>query len=313
MTKLDEAAAALRGRDDFLLLTHVRPDGDTLCSASALCSALRRMGKTAALYPNSEITETYAPFVAPFLAETVTGREYIVCVDVAGPEMFPLGFAGKAELCIDHHPSNPGFAPISLICPQKASCGEIVLELIEMLCGPLTGEEANLLYAAVSTDTGCFCYGNTTAETLRAAAHLVDCGAENHSLNKLLFRSSSFARLKLEGMIYASMRSYRGHRINVALVTLDMMAHSGAVEDDCEDLASLPGRVSGSVVNITIRELEPGRSKASVRTNETVDASAICARLGGGGHKMASGCTVDVGPEELEKRLLAAVNEVWPA
>ena len=313
MATIPDVAAALRAHDGFLILTHVRPDGDTLCSAAALCSALRRIGKTAALYPNSEITENYVDYTSPYIAEDMTGLDFNVSVDVAGTEMFPLGFAGSADLCIDHHPSNPHFAPISLVCPEKASCGEIVMELIEALCGNLTKEEANLLYIAISTDTGCFCYANTTADTLRAAAHVIDCGAENHPTNKLLFRSFSFARLKLEGMVFATLRSYRENKINVAVITLDMMRESGATENDCDDLASLAGKVRGSVVAITVRELAPGRSKASVRTNEQVDASVICGALGGGGHKMASGCTVDVGPEELADLLLQEVEKVWPA
>ena len=96
------------------------------------------------------------------------------------------------------------------------------------------------------------------------------------------------------------------------IVLEEMMAEAGAVENDCEDLANLPGRIRGSIVNITIRELGDGRCKASVRTNDQVDASAICAKLGGGGHKMASGCTMLGSAEEMEQALLAAVNEVWP-
>lgn len=313
MTTLSEITAVLAAQDNFLLLTHTRPDGDTLCSAAALCSALRRMGKTAVLFPNREITDNYSAMTAPYLAQEIPADAYVVSVDVAGPEMLPLGFSGDVQMCIDHHPSNPGFAPLSLVCADKASCGEIVLEIVEAMCAPVTSAEADLLYAAVATDSGCFCYGNTTAQTLRAAALLLDRGADSHELNKQLFRSFSFARLKLEGLIYANMRSYRDHRINLAVVTLDMMAEAGAVENDCEDLASLPGRVRGSVVNITIRELSPGRSKASVRTNHMVDASAVCGRLGGGGHKMAAGCTADVGPEELARLLMDAVNEEWPA
>ena len=307
-----ECAALLREKDGFLFLTHVRPDGDTLCSASALCSALRRCGKRAALYPNPEITDTYHAHVDPYLTQEPQAYSYVVSVDAADAGMLPELWRGHVDLSIDHHPKNPGYADLTLLDGTKASCGEIVMELIEALCGALTKEEANLLYIAVSTDSGCFCYGNTTAETLRAGAHLIDCGAENGRLNKEIFRSSSFARLKLEGMVYASMRSYRNNQINVAVVTLDMMRECGAVEDDCEDLASLPGRVRGSVVNLMIRELEPGKSKASVRTSELVDASAICARFGGGGHKMAAGCTYDGGPEELAEALLRAVEEIWP-
>jgi len=312
MTKLEEVVAALQAHDNFQILTHRRPDGDTLCSAAALCSALRRSGKTASLSPNRDITETYAVFTTPYLAEEICPDAYIVCVDIAGTEMYPAGFSAAADLVIDHHMSNRGFAPISLIVPEKASCGEIVMEVIEALCGDLTKEEADLLYAAVSTDSGCFCYANTKPDTLRAAAHLVECGADNAGLNNYLFRSFSFPRLKLEGMIYASLRSYRQNRINVATVTRKMMEESGATEDDCDDLASIAGKVRGNVVAITVRELSPGHSKASVRTNHLVDAAAICGRFGGGGHKMAAGCTVDAAPEELEKMLLDAVNEIWP-
>ena len=310
---VSEFAAALREHDDFLILTHTRPDGDTLGSAAALCSALRRAGKNAALYPNPEITEHYLGYVNSYLG-TKTAGGFVVSVDVAGEEMFPVGFDGKADLAVDHHPKNPGFARLgTLLDGDKASCGEIVMQVIEELCGDLTKEEADLLYVAVSTDCGCFVYGNTKADTHRAAARLIDCGAEISRLNKELFRSASFSRLKLEGLIFASMRSYRDNQLNVAVVTQDMMRSSGATEDDCDDLANLVGKVRGNRVAITVRELAPGRSKASVRTDGGVDASEVCGRFGGGGHKMASGCTLNAEPDALAEMLLGVVNELWPA
>ncbi|MBR5490571.1 MAG: DHH family phosphoesterase, partial [Oscillospiraceae bacterium] len=282
--KICDCAAFLKAKDNILLITHSRPDGDTLCSAAALCSALRRLGKNAGLYNNSEITETYMDFVKDYIWTSYDEGCTVVSVDTADVKMFPIGFSGEVELAIDHHASNPGYAQHNLIFGEKAACGEIIFELIKALCGNLTKEEANLVYAAISTDTGCFCYANTNPDTLRAAAEVIEWGAENGLMNKLLFRSMSYSRLKLEGLIYASMRSYRDNKVNVAIVTLDMMRQSGATEDDCDDLASLAGKVKGSVVSITVRELPDGRSKASVRTNETVNASDICAHFGGGGH-----------------------------
>ncbi len=308
--KICDCEAVLRGADDILLITHSRPDGDTLCSAAALCSALRRLGKNAGLYNNPEITETYAEFVKDYIWTEYPEKPFIVSIDTADVKMFPIGFSGEVELAIDHHASNPGYAKKSLVYPEKAACGEIIMELIEALCGEIEAEEANLLYAAVSTDTGCFMYGNTNPQTLRAAAELIEYGAENGRLNKLLFRSMSYSRLKLEGLIYANMRSYRDNSINIAIVTLDMMAEAGATENDCDDLASLAGKVRGSVVAITVRELPGGRSKASVRTNETVNASDICARFGGGGHSMAAGCNAEMGPYEFADALLEVVSEV---
>ena len=311
MLTVNECAALLRENDRFCILTHTRPDGDTLCSAAALCSALRRMGKKAALYRNPEITETYAPLMAPYL-HTEGSRGYVVACDTADVTMVPEGWSGEIDLAIDHHPKNPGYAKATLLNGDKASCGEIVMELIETLCGDLTAEEAKLLYIAVSTDTGCFSYGNTRADTLRAAAHLVDCGADNGTLNKAFFRSYSPARIKLESLIFANLQSFRGGAVNIAVVTLDMMRQAGAAEDDCEDLASLPGRIRGSMVNILVRELAEGKCKVSVRTGESVNAAELCARFGGGGHPMAAGCTLNTDPEIAALLMQAALNEVWP-
>ena len=308
---LNECAALLREHDNYILITHVRPDGDTLGSASALCSALRRLGKRAALLSNPQTTQTYLDLCEKYFSPEIPDGAYVISVDTADKTMFQKGFSGGVDLSLDHHPSNTGYARTTVVDHTLAACGELVLDLIEELCGGLTAEEASLLYAAVSTDSGCFCYGNTTARTLRDAARLVDYGADNARLNKLLFRSFSFGRLKLEGMVFSTLRSYRGNAINVAVITREMLEAAGVTEDDCDDLASLAGRVRGNVVAITVREIEDGWSKASVRTNELVNSSDICAHLGGGGHAMAAGCTVRMGPYELADRLVEITNEIW--
>lgn len=308
---VNECVELLRANDRFCLLTHTRPDGDTLTSAAALCSALRRAGKKAAMFRNPDITETYAPIVAPYL-HTEGERGFVIACDVADVTMLPEKWTGDIDLAIDHHPKNPGYAKQTLLNGAKASCGEIVMEVIEALCGDLTADEANLLYIAVSTDTGCFSYGNTKADTLRAAAHLVDCGADNGALNKAFFRSYSPARIKLEALLFANLQSFRDAAVNIAVVTLDMMRQAGATEDDCEDLASLPGRVRGNQVSILVRELAEGKCKVSVRTGGSVNAAELCARFGGGGHPMAAGCTLNTDPEIAALLMQAALNEAWP-
>ena len=100
--------------------------------------------------------------------------------------------------------------------------------------------------------------------------------------------------------------------MNIAVVTLDMMHQAGATEDDCEDLASLPGKVRGNQVGITVRELEPGKCKVSVRTGPNVNSAELCARFGGGGHPMAAGCTLNTDPEIAALLMQAALNEMWP-
>lgn len=307
-----EFAAALRERDRFLILSHKRPDGDTLGSGAALCSALRRAGKTAFCLPNPQTSETYAAFVAPYDAPAGYAPAVVVAVDVADAQLFPEGFSGKVDLCVDHHSSNTGYAPLTCLNGAKASCGEIVLTLVKDLCGSVTRDEADLLYIAVSTDTGCFQYGNTRGDTFSAAAELLALGANNGALNIRLFRTQSRARMALEGAILTSLRYFRDGQISVAFIPLELLRACGATEDDCDDLAGIPGKAAGSVVGMTIRELAPGRSKVSLRSKPQVNCSAICAEYGGGGHAMASGCELDFPPEETLRRMLAAIDAHWP-
>ena len=310
--RANECAAYLAGHDGYLLISHRRPDGDTLGSGAALCSALRREGKTAYCFANPEITENYRPFIAPYFAPEGFRPSCVVTVDVAGEGLFPEGTPAPVNLALDHHPSNSHFAENTCLAAEKSSCGELVLEVIKALCGSVSREEAALLYIAVSTDTGCFQYSNTNAATLRAAAELIDLGADNSALNNRFFRTPSRARMALEGRMLSGMQFFRGGKISVVTVTLQMLAECGAVENDCEDLAGLAGKAEGSLVSMTIRETKPGESKISLRSRPGVNVSEICAVYGGGGHAMAAGCTLQAGPEEALRLMLRAIDEKWP-
>lgn len=305
-----ECAEWLKSHDNILIITHLRPDGDTLGSAAALCSALRRSGKQAAMFNNPEITEKYRKYVAEYICD---GFEYdcTVAVDVAEKHMICNGFDGDIDLCIDHHPTNSGYAANLLLHAEKASCGESVLEVIKQLCGNVSENEASLLYMAVSTDCGCFRYANVTSETFAAASELAAYGAAVQKLNFDLFRQVSRARITLEGMICAGLKFYHNGAVVIATVTQKMMDDAGATENDCDDIAGIPGKVEGCIVSMVIRELEKGKCKVSVRSQPRFDSSALCARFGGGGHKMASGCTVFAEPDEVREMLVNALDEVW--
>lgn len=304
-------AEFLKKEDNYLILSHKNPDGDTMGSCAALCSALRRIGKTAWLYPNADVISKLRPYVEGYYAPDDFQPEHIIAVDVATESLFAIGFEGKVELCIDHHPTNSHYARKLLLKADKASCGEIVMELIKTLCGDITKEEADLLYIAVSTDTGCFLYANTKPETHRAAAKLMEYGADFMHINQIFFRKKSAARLRLEGLVFSTMNFYRDGKIAVVKITQNMLKSAGATEDDLDDIAGLAGMAERSLVNITIREKEDGSSKVSLRSGKEVNSSRICAVFGGGGHDMAAGCTISTSPEKAEKMLLEVINEVW--
>ncbi len=304
-------AEFLQQRDNFLLVTHARPDGDTLCSAGALCLALRRVGKQAWLLPNDGATEKYLPLVGGYFAPVDYICDTVVTVDTADVTMFPKGFTAPVDLSIDHHGSNSGYAAHTFVSADTSACGELVLQVIEALCGDVTKEEANLLYIAVATDTGCFQYMNTNSDTHRAAAKLIDYGAENGRLNMTYIRSAARERIMLEAMVYSTMQFHRNGTIAIALITKAMIAESGAQPKDLDDLASMAGRPEGVVVSVTIKENDDGSSKISLRSEPPVNVSNVCAKFGGGGHKLAAGCRIDADVETAAKLVLAAVYEEW--
>ena len=305
------AAGYLEALDNVLLLTHVRPDGDTIGSAAALCRALRDCGQTAYLLPNPEITATYAPYAAPYWAPEGWQAEHIVSVDIADASLLPenaQSYRDRIELAIDHHPSQTFFARNTCLEADSAACGEIVFEIIQHLTA-LTADIALPLYVAVSTDCGGFQYGNTTARTHRIAAALMDV-VDVAAVNKALFRTKSRVRLAMESRMVADMKLFDHQRVVVMEIPLSLRQEMQATDADIEELSALPALVEGTDCGVTLRELRPGTVKVSVRTGPRVDACALCRILGGGGHHAASGATVEGTLDEARMAVLAAYRKV---
>jgi phosphoesterase RecJ-like protein len=281
--------------------------------AAGLCRALRQIGKTAHILPNPEATDTFSPYWEGLLAPEDFQPDTVVSVDIAAKGLFPknaLPYLPRVDLAIDHHPSQEFFAKETCLDTSRAACGELLYEIIRQLC-PITAEIAVPLYVAVSTDCGCFVYGNTTAATHRIAAELIDCGIPLSQLNKRHFRTKSLKRVKLESAIIEGMELHDNGTIAIACVTLDMMSALHATERDAEDIASLIGQLEGVKTGVTIRELSPSRCKLSVRTDPTdLNANLVCAQLGGGGHAAASGAAVDLSLEATKLAVLAAIHKV---
>ena len=308
-----EAAAWLRARDRYLILTHKRPDGDTIGCAAALCRGLRGLGKIAHICPGTGETHLFTPYLEGLLAPEGYEPETVVSVDIAARGLFTE--SGKPwlergiDLAIDHHPSQEFFAKETCLDAGRAACGEIIYDILKEL-GQVNEETAVPLYVAVSTDTGCFQYGNTTADTHRVAAALMDTGIDVFPLNKRHFRTKTWARLQVERLIVERMHRYEDGKVAVAPVSLSLMDEAGATEEDMEDIAAFLGQIEGVETSVTIRELEDGACKLSVRTSGGLNATRVCALLGGGGHAAAAGCTVDGTLEQAEAAILDAIRQV---
>ena len=314
MLTVQETAALLKTFDNVLILTHIRPDGDTVGCAAALCAGLRAMGKTAYLLPNPGLTDSSAPYFRPYEAPADFLPDKVVSTDIATLGLLPENakrFAGRIDLAIDHHPSFEHFGKANIVRSEAAACGELMYSILSEL-GSITPEIALPLYVAISTDTGGFIFGNTTADTHAIAAALMRTGIDYQTVNKVFFRTKTRKRMQLEGAMMNSAEFYDNNRIAVLSVPMSLMERIQATESDAEDLSSLGPQIEGVDCAITMRELRPDVWKMSVRTGSRINATNVCRILGGGGHAAAAGCTVEAPWEESKQAILKAVSEIAP-
>jgi len=302
-----DVAAWLNERNNFLIITHKRPDGDTLGSAAALAQGLREHGKTAYILTNPEATPRYKKYVESYFAPDDFDYEYIIAVDTATTDLFPanaLEYKESISLCIDHHKSNTLYAENVCLNADRAACGEVIYDILTKVPGNISKSVAECLYVAISTDTGCFSFGNTTSNTLYVASKLIEAGAPNKDINKVLFRTKTRSRVKLEGMLNSDIEFTFDGKTAVAVITKKMIEITGADEDDMDDIAAIPGSIEGVFIGITIRELSsPQDCKVSVRTKPPYDAQIICSQFGGGGHKQAAGFSIKKPVDTIKKEL----------
>ena len=308
-----ECAEFLRRHDGYVILIHRRPDGDTVGSAAVLCRGLRAMGKTAHIIGNSEVTARYLPLLSGLTKAWPEAGDTLVSVDVASEKMLPDAFrvlAGEITLRIDHHGSADSFTAFELVDSGSASCGEIIFDLLTTLGVKLDKAMAEALYTAVSTDTGCFRYANTTAHSLRTAAACAEAGGDLFSINQVLFDTNSFRKLKIQSWITEHTEFLAGGRIAVCALPKAVETEIGADEDDLDGISGFPRSIEGVKIAALLREIPGGAVKASLRAVPGYDAAAICAQFGGGGHKGAAGCTLKMSLKDAAEAIKAAMPEI---
>ena len=308
-----QAAGFLTVHDGYLILTHVRPDGDTIGCAAGLCRALRQIGKTAYILENPEVTELFSNYIDGFTVGPEFTPETVVSVDIASKSLFPAPaqpYLDRVDLAIDHHPSQEFFAKETCLDSKRAACGQLIFEIIKQFAS-ITPEIGEALYVAVSTDCGCFQYSNTDAEAHRAAAELMESGFNPYPVNRKFFRTKTLRRLKLEGLLTAGMELRDGGQTALVFLTRAMIDEVGASERDMDDISAFVGQIEGVKNGVTLKETTDGHVKLSLRTDPgDLNASAVCALLGGGGHAAAAGAMVQGTMEEVRRMVIGAIGQV---
>ncbi|HHD56362.1 MAG TPA: bifunctional oligoribonuclease/PAP phosphatase NrnA [Desulfobulbaceae bacterium] len=319
MTGIEGAVGLIARSEKFILVTHIKPDGDALGSLLGLADVLRSMGKRVLCYLEEEVPELYRFLPGATLIETsltavrnfqrtVCGEIVVIALDCG--DMNRLGKSGPLLRdihpfsVIDHHKGNGGFGDVNWIEPHRSSTGEMIVDLVEELGVGLSPRAATCLYTALVTDTGSFRYASTSSHTYRVAARLVECGAEPGKINEQLYDNYPLKRLLLMQQVLGTLRMFADDRIGVICVRRSMLEQTGASLADTENFINLPRAVNTVQVAVFFKEGEDMIS-VSLRSRGDCDVSIVAARFGGGGHALASGFRVDgIGLDDLQNKVL---------
>ena len=311
MMTRNEAANWLLERDNFAILTHRRPDGDTIGTAAALCRILRAQGKTAYVLVNSGVTDLYAYLLDGLTREAAGENDVIVSVDVAAPNMLPEEFVqylGRIGLRIDHHGTAASFTEQELVDPGAGACAEIVYDILMEMWMDLDKETAEAIYVAVSTDTGCFRFSNTTDHSFLVAAACAAAGAPVYRLNQILFDTNSLAKLRLQAWVVDHVKLMKDGKYALVAIPKAVEQELGIEEDDMQSISAFVRSIQGVCLAATLRETKDG-AKMSLRAVPGYDAAAVCAKFGGGGHKGAAGASVNMSLEEAAEAVEKTMME----
>lgn len=306
-----DIAKLLHEWDHIMVISHASPDGDTLGSATALLRGLISIGKTVCFGCGDNIDAKYQ-----YLFDGLELKEFkpdkVVTVDIADTNLMGAlkePYKDRIDLAIDHHASHRPFGKIEWVEAGSASNAEMIYKLLCEMDIKIDKFMANAIYTGISTDTGCFRYQNVTSSTHRIAADIIELGADAGNINRRMFETRSRAQNEAEIMALGAMEFHEDDKCALLSVTREMMEKIGIWDSELDALVSIPRQIEGVLIGITLKEREGGSFKVSVRTNEPANASEICAKLGGGGHKAAAGCSVKGDLETVKQKVLAVCKK----
>lgn len=300
--------------DNYQILTHKSPDGDTLGAGFGLCCYLRDMGKKANVLNSENFPVRYNFLYDGYYVQDFE-PQCVVAVDIADTQLLGSHLAqfaeeGAIDLCIDHHISNKHYAKQSYVDGKASASCLILYSFFKFADRPISDQAAKCLYTGIATDTGCFKYENTTPEAHMAAAELMQYDINFSSINRMMFDVKSKGRLTAEIMAIQQMEYFFEDKCAMIVLTTEMMNSCGVEPAEFEGMASIPLTTEGVQIGITVKQRHEQVYKLSVRTTEELDASAFCKSFGGGGHIRAAGCEIQGTLEQVKAKVLDAVKEL---
>ena len=315
MKELTRIACAdwLLARDHFAILTHRKPDGDTIGSAAALCLGLRQKGKTAHVLHNDEVTPLYAPLLEGLTKPQPEEGDVLIAVDVAADSMLPKAYGDLKnciDLRIDHHGSGREYTPNEHVDPESAACAEIIWELLLDMGVEPDEKMASAVYVGVSTDTGCFRFANTNAHTFDVSADCAAAGADIFEWNRKLFDTNSLAKLRLQAWVVDHFELMADGKIAICALPKSVEEALGVDEDDMNNISGFLRSIEGVCIAALLRDVDENNTKVSIRSVPGYNAAYICETFGGGGHPGAAGASLHMPLNEAVEAVIKAMPQI---
>lgn len=319
----ERAAAALTRADAVAITSHIDPDPDAIGSCLALWHSLRQLNKKAQVLLADKVPR-FLQFLPGTSQVVVLGRDsrgllaeerefdtlvILDCEPNRTGGILPESLNGLTVVNIDHHVSNRAQAAVRVVDSDAAATAELVAELLQVLGTRLDRDVATCLMAAIVGDTGSFAYSSTSPKTHELAAKLLRAGASSEEIHQQLLETVPWGYTQLLCEVLRRLYRSEDGRLAWIEIPLDLEQSLARQDQDSENIVRYARMIEGVEVATLIREIEPNRTKVSFRSRGDVDVSRVAEFLGGGGHRKASGCTLETGLEEARDRVLAVLRE----
>jgi len=316
----EEIAAVLRQEKSFVIMSHVRPDGDALGCELAMAFALKQLGKDVTVWNEDGMLDKYAflPGAELVSKPPTESQDFDVAIALDTAVQDRIGNCAQALgqvktwINMDHHVSNNHYGDLAYIDPSTPATGQVLHEFFRATGFPITQEMADNIFVAISTDTGSFQYPSTTARTFEIAADLIRCGVNVSDLSQKMYESHPRRRVELLRALLNVMKVSGNDRIASFSLSTAEASRLGVIPEDNEGLIDIIRGINGVVVAAFFEELNDGKIRVSLRSKDArTDVCKICQMFGGGGHKLAAGARIKGTLAEVEERVLAAIeNEI---
>ncbi|HEV8654580.1 MAG TPA: bifunctional oligoribonuclease/PAP phosphatase NrnA [Candidatus Limnocylindria bacterium] len=317
---MKELVETLRRAKSVAIVSHRDPDPDTIGSGIALGLALERLGKRVTLHCADPVPEgvSFLAWADRYTSDPPPATcDLIVTVDFGSVERAKFALpAGPTLVNIDHHASNDAFGSVNLVDVSSAATAELVSRVIDALGVKWTADMATAALVGIMTDTGSFQFPSTDSRALERAARLREAGADLQAITYNIFRNKRFQALKLWGFAFSRLRREQDGQLVWTEVTREDFANAEARDEDISGLVEQIARSNGMRVALLFNEHDAGAIKVSCRTSAwapSVDASAVMARFGGGGHVRAAGALVAGNVTDVREAVLRAAREALVA